>query len=76
MSAALHVAAQAHRFWVMHVHTLKETMAKKGVEFPGEWTRVDPPNSERCVVVGVPVSLLLSSCEFVLLRDYLPRESG
>ena len=36
VSAALHVAAQAHRFGVMHVHNLKETMAKKGVEFPRE----------------------------------------
>ena len=36
VSAALHVAAQAHRFGVMHVHNLKETMAKKGVDFPRE----------------------------------------
>jgi uncharacterized protein (DUF302 family) len=36
VSAALHVAAQAHQFGVMHVHNLKETMAKKGVEFPRE----------------------------------------
>jgi hypothetical protein len=57
-SAALHVAAQAHRSGIVHVHTLKETMAKKGVEFPGEWTRVDSPNSERRIVLGAPVSLL------------------
>lgn len=36
VSAALPVAAQAHQFGVMHVHNLKETMAKKGVEFPRE----------------------------------------
>ncbi len=29
----LQLAAQAHHFGVMHVHNLKETMAKKGVEF-------------------------------------------
>jgi len=33
VAAALHVAAQANQFGVMHVHNLKETMAKKGVEF-------------------------------------------
>lgn len=31
--AALKAAAQANHFGVMHVHNLKETMAKKGVEF-------------------------------------------
>lgn len=36
VSAALHAAAQAHQFGVMHVHNLKETMAKKGVEFSRE----------------------------------------
>jgi uncharacterized protein (DUF302 family) len=30
-AAALHTAVQAHKFGVMHVHNLKETMAKKGV---------------------------------------------
>jgi uncharacterized protein (DUF302 family) len=33
VAAALPASAQANRFGVMQVHNLKETMAKKGVEF-------------------------------------------
>ena len=33
---ALHAAVSANHFGVMHVHNLKETMAKKGVEFAHE----------------------------------------
>ena len=32
-AAALEAAVQAHQFGVMHVHNLKETMVKKGVDF-------------------------------------------
>jgi uncharacterized protein (DUF302 family) len=35
-AAALHTAVQANHFGVMQVHNLKETMAKKGVEFAHE----------------------------------------
>lgn len=35
-AAALHAAVQANHFGVMQVHNLKETMAKKGVEFKNE----------------------------------------
>ncbi len=35
-ATALHSAVEANRFDVMHVHNLKETMAKKGVEFAHE----------------------------------------
>jgi len=35
-AAALQAAVQAHHFGVMQVHNLKETMAKKGVEFAHE----------------------------------------
>lgn len=35
-AAALHEAVQANQFGVMQVHNLKETMAKKGVEFDHE----------------------------------------
>jgi uncharacterized protein (DUF302 family) len=34
--AALEAAVQANHFGVMHVHNLKETMAKKGVDFSHE----------------------------------------
>jgi uncharacterized protein (DUF302 family) len=36
VAAAMPGAAQAHHFGVMHVHDLKETMAKKGVAFAHE----------------------------------------
>lgn len=36
VAAALQVAVQANKFGVMQVHNLKETMAKKGVEFDRE----------------------------------------
>ena len=35
-AAALQAAVQANRFGVMQVHNLKETMAKKGVDFGRE----------------------------------------
>ena len=35
-AVALQAAVQANRFGVMQVHNLKETMAKKGVEFARE----------------------------------------
>jgi uncharacterized protein (DUF302 family) len=35
-AVALHVAVKANQFGVMHVHDLKETMVKKGVEFARE----------------------------------------
>ena len=35
-ATALHTAVQSNHFGVMQVHNLKETMAKKGVEFAHE----------------------------------------
>ena len=35
-ATALEAAVQANHFGVMHIHNLKETMAKKGVEFAHE----------------------------------------
>ena len=35
-AASLEAAVQAHHFGVMHVHNLKETMMKKGVDFARE----------------------------------------
>jgi uncharacterized protein (DUF302 family) len=35
-AVALQAAVEANRFGVMHIHNLKETMAKKGVEFAHE----------------------------------------
>ena len=36
LATALQAAVEANHFGVMHVHNLKETMAKKGVEFSRE----------------------------------------
>jgi uncharacterized protein (DUF302 family) len=36
VATALPVSAQANRFGVMQIHNLKETMAKKGIEFTRE----------------------------------------
>lgn len=36
IAADLHAAVEANHFGVMHVHNLKETMIKKGVEFAHE----------------------------------------
>ena len=36
VAAALQIAVQANHFGVMQVHSHKETMAKKGVEFARE----------------------------------------
>src|SRR5664279_626080 len=35
-AAALQAAVEANHFGVMHIHNLKETMNKKGVDFPHE----------------------------------------
>lgn len=36
IATALHAAVAAHKFGVMHVHNLQETMVKKGVAFDHE----------------------------------------
>lgn len=36
VARALEDAAKAHQFGVMHIHNLKETMQKKGVDLPHE----------------------------------------
>jgi uncharacterized protein (DUF302 family) len=49
-AAALHAAVQANHFGVMQVHNLKETMAKKGVEFARE-----------CLIVEQTLSVVTTS---------------
>ncbi|MCB1099165.1 MAG: DUF302 domain-containing protein [Verrucomicrobiae bacterium] len=50
----LHAAVVAHHFGVMATHDLKETMAKKGVEFPCECRifEVCNPHQARKVLAG------------------------
>ena len=54
VAAALQAAVAANHFGVMHVHNLKETMAKKGVEFARECLifEVCQPNQAKKVLEG------------------------
>ena len=59
---ALHAAAAANHFGVMHVHNLKETMAKKGVEFAHEcliFEVCQPQQAKRVLDENMSVSTAL-----------------
>ncbi len=61
-SAALHAAVQANHFGVMQVHNLKETMAKKGVEFERECLIFDvcqPQQAKKVLDQNMSVSTAL-----------------
>jgi uncharacterized protein (DUF302 family) len=61
-AAALHAAVQANHFGVMQVHNLKETMAKKGVEFEGECLVFDvcqPQQAKKVLHQNMSVSTAL-----------------
>jgi uncharacterized protein (DUF302 family) len=60
--AALHAAVQANHFGVMQVHNLKETMAKKGVEFAPEcliFEVCQPQQAKRVLEQNMSVSTAL-----------------
>jgi uncharacterized protein (DUF302 family) len=60
--AALHSAVQANHFGVMQVHNLKETMAKKGVEFAPEcliFEVCQPQQAKRVLEQDMSVSTAL-----------------
>ena len=76
-AAALQTAVEANHFGVMQVHNLKETMAKKGVEFaheclifevcqPQQAKKVLDQKHERvqCKYSSVPKSLLFNNLIF------------
>ncbi len=61
-ATALQAAVQANRFGVMQVHNLKETMAKKGVEFARECLIVEvcqPQQAKKVLDENMGVSTAL-----------------
>ena len=59
---ALHAAVEANHFGVMQVHNLKETMAKKGVEFEAEcliFEVCQPQQAKRVLDQNMSVSTAL-----------------
>jgi uncharacterized protein (DUF302 family) len=71
VSAALEKAAKANHFGVMHVHNLKETMAKKGVEF-GQECRIfevcQPQQAKKVLDENMSVSTALP-CRISLYEE-------
>lgn len=60
--AALQAAVQANHFGVMQVHNLKETMEKKGVEFPREcmiFEVCQPQQAKKVLMEDMSVSTAL-----------------
>src|SRR5476649_2846957 len=61
-AAALHAAVQANHFGVMQVHNLKETMAKKGVEFAREcliFEVCQPQQAKKVLDENISISTML-----------------
>jgi uncharacterized protein (DUF302 family) len=61
-AAALQAAVQANHFGVMQVHNLKETMAKKGVEFAREcliFEVCQPQQAKKVLDQNMSVSIAL-----------------
>ena len=61
-ATALQAAVQTNRFGVMQVHNLKETMTKKGVEFPRECLIVEvcqPQQAKKVLDANMGISTAL-----------------
>ena len=70
-AAALQAAAAANHFGVMHVHNLKETMAKKGVEFAREcliFEVCQPQQAKKVLDENMSVSTALP-CRISIYED-------
>jgi uncharacterized protein (DUF302 family) len=70
-AAALQVAVQANKFGVMQVHNLKETMAKKGVEFARECLIVEvcqPQQAKKVLEQDMGISTALP-CRISLYEE-------
>ena len=68
---ALHVAVQANQFGILHIHNLKETMAKKGVEFAREclvFEVCQPQQAKKVLEANMSVSLALP-CRISIYED-------
>ena len=67
----LHEAAARHKFGIIATHNLKETMAKKGVEFRGEclvYEVCNPHQAKRVLEENGAVSTALP-CRISVYRD-------
>jgi uncharacterized protein (DUF302 family) len=70
-AAALQTAVQANHFGVMQVHNLKETMAKKGVEFSHEcliFEVCQPQQAKKVLDQNMSVSIALP-CRISIYED-------
>ncbi|MGO9016978.1 MAG: DUF302 domain-containing protein [Syntrophobacteraceae bacterium] len=70
-AAALQAAVQANHFGVMQVHNLKETMAKKGVEFAHEcliFEVCQPQQAKKVLDQNMSVSTALP-CRISIYED-------
>jgi uncharacterized protein (DUF302 family) len=70
-AAALQAAVQANRFGVMQVHNLKETMAKKGVEFGHEcliFEVCQPQQAKKVLEENMSISTMLP-CRISLYEE-------
>jgi uncharacterized protein (DUF302 family) len=70
-AADLQIAAQRHRFGVMHVHNLKETMAKKDVQLGREcliYEVCQPQQAKKVLEQNVGVSAMLP-CRISLYEE-------
>ena len=68
--ADLQAAVQGHKFGVLHIHNLQETLKKKGVDFPNACQIIEICNPQRAKEVLTEVidrksTRLNSSHEFV-----------
>jgi uncharacterized protein (DUF302 family) len=70
-AAALQIAVQANRFGVMQIHNLKETMAKKGVEFDREcliFEVCQPQQAKKVLEENMSISTVLP-CRISLYEE-------
>jgi len=70
-AAALQAAVQANRFGVMQVHNLKETMAKKGVDFSREcliFEVCQPQQAKKVLEENMSISTMLP-CRISLYEE-------
>lgn len=68
---ALEVAAQKHKFGVLAIHNLKDTMAKKGVEFDKEcliYEVCNPVQAKRVLEANASISTALP-CRIAIFEE-------
>jgi len=68
---ALEAAAQKHKFGVLTVHNLKETMAKKGVEFSKEcliYEVCNPGQAKKVLEANASISTALP-CRIAIFQE-------